>query len=359
MTNTQENGDVLVYLSNNKGVVKPACAAASFDASRTTNVTVTPTKFSYSAVHEWLGDVKITSGGADGQALVTLTLGPGDAVLLHFEVKTAAGAVRQKHDDVPGISAASPGSCLPDSALGLTEGRQHRHNPHHNLPAEDITDRLLVLSVTWHPEKSHIYLGSPSVLRLTNGTLLITTDRFGTGFNKHPRNVSLYTSDDNGDSWRFRQWILSEYWANLFQVEGKGKIYLLGTATDGPAPIKISSSADGLTWHDSDTAILSNETYNTGPTPSLVSGGRIYRAMERFVAPHHWGRDYQAMLLHAALGADLLDPAAWTVSESLALNESWLPKSWGTLENPGYLEGNAVEGPDGEVYNILRLNSMP
>ena len=26
---------------------------------------------------------------------------------------------------------------------------------------------------------------------------------------------------------------------------------------------------------------------------------------------------------------------------------------------PGYLEGNAVEGPDGEVYNILRLNSIP
>ena len=182
-------------------------------------------------------------------------------------------------------------------------------------------------------------------------------DRFGDGFKGQPRNVSLYVSDDEGQSWRFHTWILSEYWANLFAHEGK--IYLLGTSTDGPAPIKISSSVDGLTWAAADTAYISNATYNTGPTPSLISGGRIWRAMEAFVPPHIWGKDYEAMFVHAAVDSDLMNPASWSVSESLPFNTSWLPSDFGTLSNPGYLEGNAVEGPDGELYNILRLNSMP
>ena len=66
------------------------------------------------------------------------------------------------------------------------------------------------------------------------------------------------------------------------------------------------------------------------------------------------------MMIHASVDADLLDPTSWTVSKSLAFNtSSWIPASWGALTNPGFLEGNAVEGPDGSVLNILRLNSEP
>ena len=87
ITNTLDNGDVLVYLGNNKGVIKPACAAVSYDNSRTTNVTVTPTKFRYSAIEEWLGDVTLqATNGTSSQEPVTLTLRPGAAALLHFSV---------------------------------------------------------------------------------------------------------------------------------------------------------------------------------------------------------------------------------------------------------------------------------
>ena len=34
-------------------------------------------------------------------------------------------------------------------------------------------------------------------------------------------------------------------------------------------------------------------------------------------------------------------------------------KEWGKLERPGWLEGNTVETKDGEVWNILRFNSLP
>ena len=85
-TNTQAGGGVLIYISNNKGVAKPACAAASFDTSRTTRVTVKPTKFAYTAVDEWLEEVNL-SGGGGGQAAVTFRLGPGSAALLHFKTR--------------------------------------------------------------------------------------------------------------------------------------------------------------------------------------------------------------------------------------------------------------------------------
>ena len=107
--------------------------------------------------------------------------------------------------------------------------------------------------------------------------------------------------------------------------------------------------------------------YNTGPTPTLLSGRRLYRAMELFVPPFTWGKDYRAMAVHADANADLMDAArcgrscccsyscpcccsclcadssapSWTTSEPLALNTSWpgfreLLKA--PMEVPGYLE---------------------
>jgi hypothetical protein len=157
-------------------------------------------------------------------------------------------------------------TCDEDSILGLTE-------------------------VMYHSEPSHIYLGSPSILRLRSGDLLATADRFGSGF-QTARNVSLYRSTNNGSSWNFHTWVLGMYWANLF--EHSGRIYLLGTDGDGHSNIKISMSEDGLSWPVSQQAILFNGSYQTGPTPTLLSStGRLSRAMERLAPPYRWGVDYQ------------------------------------------------------------------
>jgi hypothetical protein len=216
-------------------------------------------------------------------------------------------------------------------------------------------DSVLGLAeVVWHSEPSHIYLGSPSILRLPNGQLLASADRFGSGF-KTPRNVSLYTSVDNGTNWSFHTWIEKMYWANLF--ESGGHFYLLGTDHDGPSNIKISRSVDGLSWPTSQQVVLVNGSYNTGPTPAALSNGRLFRAMESFRPPHHWGVDYGAVVMSASAGDDLLDPSSWTLTEPLYLDVKWLPPSWGKLPTPGYLEGNAVEAPDGTMKNILRLNT--
>ena len=93
LTNTLTDGDVLVYVANNRGVAKPPCSAAVLDPNRTTVATVTPTTFAYSGVKELLGlGVRFTHGSG-GAAAVRLTLGPGDAALLRF----SAGGSRSAH----------------------------------------------------------------------------------------------------------------------------------------------------------------------------------------------------------------------------------------------------------------------
>lgn len=127
----------------------------------------------------------------------------------------------------------------------------------------------------------------------------------------------------------------------------------------------------GVTW--SSGSIISNKTFETGPTPSLIASksfwptrsltllqdGRVYRAMEYFPPPHVWGVDYQAVILSASVDDDLMDPESWTFTTPVPFNLSWLPSGWPKLEAPGYLEGNAVLGRDGNIYNILRFNSRP
>ena len=240
--------------------------------------------------------------------------------------------------------------------------------------ARPLLDSTLGLNeVTWQSEPTQIFLGSPSLLRVgSSGRLLATADRFGAGNKGQPLNVSLYVSQDNGSSWAFQTWVLGMYWSNLFQLEpGSSEVFLLGTQSpDVGAPIRISKSSDGgLTWPPSEAAVLFTGTpgpyntsgFQTGPTPSLLaSDGRVYRAMELFPAPHRWGRDYQACIISADRADDLLDPASWTISAPLAFDTEWLPQAWRSVPtNPGYLEGNAVEGPNGEIFNILRLNSLP
>jgi hypothetical protein len=88
----------------------------------------------------------------------------------------------------------------------------------------------------------------------------------------------------------------------------------------------------------------------------LVKDGRLYRAFEDNT-PHHWPKGFQACVISAEVGTDLLKAANWTMSNKLPFDPAWLPASWGDWISPGWLEGNVVEGPQGTLWNILRLNA--
>jgi len=128
-----------------------------------------------------------------------------------------------------------------------------------------------------------------------------------------------------------------------------------------PSPLKISRSTDGgRTWQGTVLKNGSADTtlYSTGPTPTLLFKGRIYRAVEVWRDPYSFS-DFDAVVISADATSDLLNSSNWVFSKGLPFNKSWIPSDWPPLTEPGYLEGNMVMGPDGAIYNILRFNSDP
>jgi len=131
------------------------------------------------------------------------------------------------------------------------------------------------------------YLGSPSILRLSNGDLLATHDYFGPGCPLNHEGeehlTSVYRSQDNSQTWRNVTHIANAFWSSRFALEGT--VYLIGT-TQQYGSIAIRRSEDGgHTWThpaDSRSGLLfaggprpSAPNYHCAPVPVLVRHGRI------------------------------------------------------------------------------------
>jgi len=220
--------------------------------------------------------------------------------------------------------------------------------------------------VKYQPERARSYLGSPSLARAPDGALLASHDYFGPGC---PRNhedeeslTSVYRSEDDGETWSNVTHVMNCFWSSLF-VHGEA-VYLLGTSQQYGS-IMIRRSADGgFTWThpvDQRTGLLFRggcrrepPNYHCAPMPVLASGGRLYRAFED-CDPCRWPGGFRSCVVSAPVDADLLDADNWTMSNKLRFDPGWLPGA----QAPGWLEGNVVETPAGELWNILRVNSTP
>lgn len=229
---------------------------------------------------------------------------------------------------------------------------------------------LWLSTVKYQVPSSEIYLGSPSILKLTNGDILVTHDYFGAkGYRDaqgRSNRTSFYKSADNGQTWSHLTDLSGAYWANLF--EHKGAVYLLGT-TSANGSIAIRKSTDGgLTWTqpiNATTGLLFNEgtsgaapRYHGAPTPIAKAGGRLYRAFENVEDLTAAGfRGYRTFVISIDENDDLLDATKWTKSNELTFNGTWDPP--GSAGTTGWIEGNAVVGTDGNILNMLRVNSTP
>ncbi|MBD3181775.1 exo-alpha-sialidase [Candidatus Poribacteria bacterium] len=214
------------------------------------------------------------------------------------------------------------------------------------------------------------YLGSPSIIRLDNGSLLGTHDYFGPGCPKNYEGeeglTSVYRSDDDGKTWVNVTHIMNAFWGNLFKH--KGSVYLLSSSQQYGSIVTRRSDDNGNTWtHPADgkTGLLfkggpfrNPPNYHCAPMPMLYKDGRIYRAFED-CTPCNWGIGFQSSVISVDEDADLLNAENWTISNKLPYDPGWTPKEWGKVTRPGWLEGNVVETPDGEIWNILRFNSTP
>lgn len=164
----------------------------------------------------------------------------------------------------------------------------------------------------------------------------------------------------------FRAWayIVTNLRGALIQ-DGGLKAYLIGTTGTDQSfgvycrdAVIYKTTDGGSTW--SSPAVLfkcsGNMTYHTAPTPVLVdSTGRLRRAYEV--------NGVQGAVLVSTKepytrATDLLNPETWEQSQALLWNKSaMVPASWGKSTFV-WEEGNAVEGPNGEIYDILRIDGQ-
>ena len=246
--------------------------------------------------------------------------------------------------------------------------------------------------------------------------LQASNDYFGSGTVGWPRNGTIHRSTDNGHTWQYASTAVGQYWSTLF-VRGS-EVYTLGVSGDNSGGVNAGvviqqSLDDGMSWAKRTVILSASHGYSTGPTPALFHNGRIWRAVEYNAGS--WGSGYHAVVVSAPQDSDLMNASSMphrVVSRRasgcllrpcmtlgccgcvqtgsrqegsrsrrprhLYVTYEWcartshpttsvrarvqIPANWsvpGVVSNYGWLEGNAVAGPGGVVYDVLRVNSVP
>ncbi len=206
------------------------------------------------------------------------------------------------------------------------------------------------------PKSSKIYLGSAGICVLPDGTYLAKHDEFGPGSTEKTNAITrVYRSRDNGATWEQISRLENLFWANIFHH--RGAVYLMGTSAGhrhGYAVIRKSTDG-GRTWteakDENSGRLFPDISYHTAPMPVVFHNGRIWRAMEDEKGGEKWGLMFRAFMLSAPEGADLLKASSWTASNALPHNKNYLGGKFG-----GWLEGNAVVTPEGDIVDILRVD---
>ncbi|MGN6724712.1 MAG: sialidase family protein [Tepidisphaeraceae bacterium] len=211
------------------------------------------------------------------------------------------------------------------------------------------------------PAGGGVYVGSPALAVLPDGTYIASHDLFGPSSTAPSVGVTkLFRSIDRGVTWSPLSTISGQQWSNLF-TQGNA-LYLMGTSKDY-GRVTIRKSIDGgATWttpSDTTNGYLSlGETHHTAPTPVVIADGRIWRSMEDTGAGGGWPAQFRTFVMSAPIGSDLLNKGNWRYTgdmpgtAKLSSSKGWLPNN----AFNGWLEGNMVRTAGGELVNVLRVD---
>ncbi len=194
------------------------------------------------------------------------------------------------------------------------------------------------------------HLCTPSILKHPDGYILASMDLYE---GKAPQNLTLiFRSDDNGKTWYHYTELFPCFWGKLFLHNGD--VYMLATSTEY-GDLLIGKSSDGGKHFDMPTVIHRGSCASWTPgwhksaMPVIHHKGRIWTGID--YGSHKTG-GHATCLLSVAEDADLLVAKNWSISNPLAFNPDWE----GSVrdDNRGFIEGNAVVFPDGDIGIIIR-----
>ena len=206
----------------------------------------------------------------------------------------------------------------------------------------------------WYAEDGK-YIGSPSICILPNGHYIATHDEFGPNSAEYSAGrTHVYRSCDKGKTWQQIGRIDGQHWSTVFNL--KNTLYIIGMSKVHGDLVIRRSTDEGMSWttpFDNAHGLIAQGEFHTAPVPVLIHNGRIYRALENAKADNEsWPRRYSAVMISAPLKSDLLNARNWTISNSVS-SEPYLDEHF-----KGWLEGNAVALPSGEIADILRAHTI-
>lgn len=195
---------------------------------------------------------------------------------------------------------------------------------------------------------SKVYLGTPSICILPDGTYVVSHDLF----NQKERIVKVFESKDKGKNWE-QIAEMDGFWCGLFMH--RGELFMMGADQERNCIIRKSTDG-GHSWTEpksSTTGLIRLSDFEKGYHTSAVSvieaKGRIWRPFEVYPKKWKWG-DFEAFVLSAPADSDLLNAENWRTSTRMSVDAAW------GNDYHCWLEGGAVLSPEGEVLNILRVD---
>jgi DNA-binding beta-propeller fold protein YncE len=130
----------------------------------------------------------------------------------------------------------------------------------------------------------NIYLGSPSIAVLPDGTYVASHDYFGPGTSYDT--CAVFRSTDRGATWTRASILTGQFWSLLFVCQDK--LHIIGSTARWSSLVVRRSDDGGFTWTDpvdADNGLIvvqdNDFLYGIAPGAMLVHDGRLWKSAVR------------------------------------------------------------------------------